>query len=117
MQLETRSVSFLGALNQNGCDINSDVAIDVKTKKEFSVHVPQIFVFGINMLDVAWGFKSTEEKGIRGNKRDLLLVVRSPKNSKIKGRFLLGAEVEFKLMRVPLSKREEMRSLMLNMIF
>ncbi len=40
-------------------------------------------------------------------KRYLLLVVRSPKNSNVRGRFLLGAEVKFKLMRAPLSERED----------
>jgi hypothetical protein len=32
------------------------------------------------------------EKGIFGNK-SLLLIIRAPKNSKVKGRFLIGAQV------------------------
>ena len=90
--------------------IDTDAVIDVKTEKELTVYVPQILAFGINMPNVTWDFKSTEEKGIWGNKRDLLLVVRAPKHSKIKGRFLLGAEVEFnigKWVQIPLSKRKD----------
>jgi len=59
---------------------------------------------------VSWDFKSTKEKGIWGNKRDLLLIVRAPKNSKVKARFLLGAKVEInigKLIKVPLTKRQD----------
>jgi hypothetical protein len=66
-----------------------------------------MFAFGINRSNVAWDFTSTEGKGIWGNNRDLLLVVRSPKDSVICGRFLLGADVEFKVMKVPVSKRED----------
>jgi len=102
-----RKVSFSPGLNVRLGVIDTDAAIDAKTEKELTVYVPQIFAFGINMPNVAWDFKSTEEKGIWGNKRDLLLVVRSPKNNKIKGRFQLGAEVEYKLMKIPLSKRED----------
>jgi len=100
-----RKVSFTPGLKLSLGVIDADVPIDIKTEKELTVYVPQIFAFGINMPNVAWDFKSTEEKGIWGNKRDLLLVVRSPKNSNVRGRFQLGAEVEFKLMKIPLSKR------------
>ncbi|MBU7028480.1 MAG: hypothetical protein HXS48_16220 [Theionarchaea archaeon] len=105
-----REVSFNPRLNVRLGVIDTDAAIDVKTEKELTVYVPQIFAFGINRPNVAWDFKSTEEKGIWGNKRDLLLIVRARKNSKIKGRFLLGAEVEFnvgKWISIPLSKRKD----------
>jgi hypothetical protein len=72
-----------------------------------TVYIPQMFAFGINRSNVAWDFTSIEGKGIWGNKRDLLLVVRSPKDSVVCGRFLLGADVEFKVMKVPVSKRED----------
>ena len=42
--------------------------------------------------------------------KSLFLVVRAPKNSKIKGRFLLGAEIEFnvgKWLRIALSRRKD----------
>ena len=102
-----RKVSFNPGLKLSLGVVDVDPGIDVGTEKDVTVYEPEIIAFGINMPTVAWDFKSTEEKGIWGNKRDLLLVVKSPKNSRIRGRFILGAEVEFKLMRVPVSKRRD----------
>jgi len=102
-----RKVSLSPGLKVSLGVLGTDTALNVRTEKEFTVYVPQIFAFGINTPNVVWDFKSTEERGIWGNKRDLLLVVRSPKNSNLKSKFLLGAEVEFKLMNIPLSKRED----------
>jgi hypothetical protein len=81
-------------------------------KTEFVFYEPQIFGYGIRRSNVGWNFRSTEEKGIWGNKKDLILIIRAPKNSKVKGKFLLGAEAEFKtkkLFRLPFarSQREE----------
>lgn len=84
--------------------------IDIETEKEFIIHEPQIFAYGIGRSKVAWHFRTTKEKGIWGNKGGLLLIVKAQKNSKIKGRFLLGAEVGFnigKWIPIPLSKRED----------
>ena len=81
---------------------------DITTKKELIVYEPQIFAYGIKTSSVSWDFESTEEKGIWGNKRNLFLIVKAPKNSRIKGRFLLGADVEFDIMKgvpIHLSKR------------
>ena len=83
---------------------------DVKTQQSFIAYEPQIFAFGIRRSSMSWNFKTTKEKGIWGNKKDLLLIVRAPKNSKIKGRFLLAAEVKFNIGRwipIPLSKRKD----------
>ena len=87
--------------------LDAGVTTGVETEKDVTVYVPQMFAFGINRSNVAWDFTSIEGKGIWGNKRDLLLVVRSPKDSVLCGRFLLGAEVEFKVLKVPVSKRED----------
>jgi len=90
--------------------------VDTKTKfgvsesKEFVAYEPQIFAYGIRRPSIAWDFKNTKEKGIWGNKRDLLLLVRTPKESKVKGRFILGAEVEVYIDRwipIPLAKRKD----------
>ncbi len=84
--------------------------IEVSTEKEFLIYEAQIFAFGIKRPSVAWDFKSTAEKGVWGNKRDLLLIVKTPKGSTVKGSFLLGAEVEVnvgKWIRIPLSKRKD----------
>ena len=80
----------------------------VSESSEFVVYEPQIFAYGIRRPSVSWDFKSTREKGIWGNK-NLLLIVRAPKNSKVKGRFVLGAEVEYigKLIRIPIAKRKD----------
>jgi hypothetical protein len=82
---------------------------DVK-QKELVVYEPQIFAYGIRRPNVSWDFKSTKGKGIWGNKRDLILIVKTPNDSIIKGRFLLGAEVEVnigKLIKIPMVKRQD----------
>lgn len=108
-----REINFGPELKFNLGVVNADMKlIDVKTQKDLVIYEPQIFAFGIRRSSVAWDFKSTKEKGIWGNKRNLLLIVRAPKNSKLKGRFLLGAEVEAdmvigKLIQIPLTKRKD----------
>jgi hypothetical protein len=84
--------------------------VDVKTQKELVIYEPQIFAHGIGRSKVSWDFRSTKEKGIWGNKCGLLLTIRTPKNSKVKGRFLLAGEVEFnigKWIPIALSKRAD----------
>jgi hypothetical protein len=106
-----REVNFGPELKFNFGVVNADMKlIDVKTRKELVIYEPQIFAYGIRRPSVAWDFKSTQEKGIWGNKRYLLLIVRAPKNSKVRGRFLLGAEVEVnigKLIKISLTKRKD----------
>ena len=88
----------------------------VKVKK-YIIYEPQITSFGINKSTLAWNFSRTKEKGIQGDKL-VLVVIKAPKDSKVKGRFLLGGEVSSHLsnwMPIPVSKRE-MRLLMSNMI-
>lgn len=94
--------------------VNAGIESGSGESSDFVVYEPQIFAFGIRRSNVAWDFKSTKEKGIWGNKTDLIQVVHAPKNSKVKGRFLLGAEVEVVIgkqrpIRVPLSKRRDDR--------
>ena len=106
-----RNVSVGADLKVNLGVVNANVSHS-SANKEFAVYEPEIFAYGIRRSNISWDFRSTNEKGIWGNKKDLLLVIRAPKNSKVKGRFLLGAEVEFnkgKLIRLPLarSQREE----------
>ena len=84
--------------------------VDIRTQKKYIVYEPQIFAGGFHRSNVSWNFKRTAEKEIVGNKRNLLLIVRTPKYSKVKGRFLLGAEVEFnigKWIPIPLHKRKD----------
>jgi len=79
-------------------------------QKELLIYEPQIFAFGIRRPVVAWNFKSTAEKGVWGNKRNLFLVVKTPRKSKVKGRFIFGAEIEInigKLIRIAYNKRKE----------
>jgi hypothetical protein len=84
--------------------------VEVGTQKELVAYKPQMFAYGVNTPKAIWDFESTEEKGIWGNRRDLLLIVKAPRNSKVKGRFLLGAEAGFNLGKwipIPLSKRKD----------
>jgi hypothetical protein len=77
---------------------------------EFIVYEPEITSFGLRREKVIWEFKKTREKEIRGNK-ELLLVIKTPKNSSVYGNFFIGAEVASRLSRwLPVSfknKEEE----------
>ena len=106
-----RVVNLESGLKLNLDAVNAGIESGSGESSDFVVYEPQIFAFGIRRSNVAWDFKSTKEKGIWGNKTDLIQVVHAPKNSKVKGRFLLGAEVEVVIgkqrpIRVPLSKRK-----------
>ena len=84
--------------------------VDVSKREEFVVYEPEIFSFGLRRSGVSWDFKRTKSKEILGDKSDLFLLIRVPKNSKIKGRFLLGAEVECnigKWVKITLAKKED----------
>lgn len=100
-----REISFSPELKFSIGSVDVDAKlIDVTTQKEYIVYEPQIIAFGINTLKAIWDFKSTKEKGVWGNKRDLLLIVRAPKQSRIKGRFILAAEVKSPLTKwLPIS--------------
>lgn len=93
-----REVNFAPGLKFNFGVVNADMKlIDVKTQKEFIVYEPQITAYDINTSKPKWDFESTEEKEMRGNKKDLVLIVKAPKNSKVKGRFLFNAEIKCKI--------------------
>jgi hypothetical protein len=81
----------------------------VNTQKEFFLYEPQIFSFGFRRTNVSWDFRSTMEKGIWGDKRNLLLIVMVPQNSQLKGRFKVSAQVEIQRtpLRLSFSKRED----------
>lgn len=79
------------------------------TKQSFIVYEPQIYASGFRRPEMAWNFKATKEKGIWGDKSDLLLVVRVPKDNKLRGRFKLGAEVKLRNRLIPLSRRRDDR--------
>lgn len=98
------------ALKFNLGFLDASVNLTDIEQKELIVYEPQIFAYGINRPNLSWDFKSTKEKGVWGNKKDLLLIVRTPKDSIVKGRFLLGAEVEVdigRLIKIPLTKRQD----------
>lgn len=82
----------------------------VKEEREFVVYRPQIFAFGLGTPNPAWDFQSTKERGIWGNMRDLLLVIRTRKGTKVKAKFIIAAEVELCLLgwlRVPVVTRRD----------
>jgi hypothetical protein len=89
--------------------VDAGIAGGVTQSMEYVIYEPQVTSSGISKSTVAWDFKKTKEKGILGDKI-VLLVVRGPKDSRVKGRFLLGAEVSSKLSKwvpIPLSKRKD----------
>ena len=79
------------------------------TKQSFIAYEQQIYASGFRRPEMAWHFKATEEKGIWGDKKDLLAIVRAPKDNKLKGKFILGAEVKLKNRLIPLSRRRNDR--------
>lgn len=90
-----RETNFSLGLPFNFGLVKVDPRLNWVAQREYIFYEPEISAFGIMRSNVAWDFKSTEQRGIWGNKKDLLLIIRAPKNSKIKGKFKLGAEVEF----------------------
>ena len=89
--------------------VETGMKTGVSESSEFVVYEPQIFAYGVRRSSVSWDFKSTKEKGIWGNKY-LLLIVRAPKDSRVMGKFLLGAEVETYIgnwITIPLAKRKD----------
>lgn len=89
--------------------VDTGIKYEVSESNEFIVYEPQIITYGIRRPHAIWDFKSTKEKGIWGNK-DLFLIVRAPKNSMLKGRFLLGAEVKPYIgdwLPIPFAKRKD----------
>lgn len=106
-----KDISLSPELKLGLAAVETDMKVGkIDTHKEFIIYEPQIFAFGLRGPSIAWEFKSTSEKGIWGNKRNLLLVVRTPKKSRIKGRFIFGAEVEVnvgKLIRIAYRKKKD----------
>ncbi|MGD8506577.1 MAG: hypothetical protein PVF15_07945 [Candidatus Bathyarchaeota archaeon] len=106
-----REISFTPRLKFNIGPVDVDAKpIDATTQKKYTIYEPQMFAFGVNTSKAMWDFKSTEEKGIWGNKRDLLLIARTPKESNVKGRFILAAEVKShlaKLIPVPIARKKD----------
>jgi hypothetical protein len=110
-----REIDFTSELKLLAGIVN--VGTEISQSKEFIIYEPQINGFGINRSSTGWNFDKTKEKGIWGD-RIVLLVVRAPKNSKVRARFLLGAEVSSHLSKwipIPVTKKRT-KLLMLNLI-
>ena len=89
--------------------VEAGVGGSANNEEGYIVYQPQITGYGINTSMVAWDFKSTREKTALGDK-EVQLVIQSPKGAKVKGRFLLGAEVSSsasKWHRVPAPIRKD----------
>jgi hypothetical protein len=89
-------------------DISEKQTIEEMT--EYIVYQPMITSFGLGSSTVAWDFNKVDDKGLYGD-RVLLLIIRVQKNAKVKGRFLLGAEVSSSLskkwIRIPFRRRTD----------
>lgn len=78
------------------------------SQKEFLIYEPEIYASGLRTSNVAWTFNATTEKGLWGNKRNLLLIIKTPKNSRVKGTFLLSGEVDTEnILKIPLKTRKD----------
>jgi hypothetical protein len=75
---------FGAGLKLNLGIVSADVNFAKGNKaKEFVIYEPQVFAFGIGRSNAGWNFESSEERGIWGNKKNLILIIKSPKNSNI----------------------------------
>jgi len=88
--------------------INNEEKIEHTNSKEYIRYEPEITAFGYQTSSVAWNFKSTSSKDISGNKRNLVIVVQTPKNSSIKGKFLVGAEIKTNNIFIPLKRIDDL---------
>jgi hypothetical protein len=89
--------------------LEAGISGNVDKSEEYILYEPEIISFGLNTSKVAWDFKSTKERAVSGDKK-LQLVIQTPKGTKVKGKFLLGAEVSSSVSRwlpVPVSKRKD----------
>jgi hypothetical protein len=105
-----REFNFEPDLSFNSSIIKANPKFGFRTKKNYIAYKPQIYSYGIRTPDVCWDFKSTEQCGVWGNNKDLLLKIQTPKGSRIKGKFFLGAEIEYnagKLIRIPIAMRKK----------
>jgi hypothetical protein len=68
----------------------------VTSVKKWISYEPQLFSFGYRTSNIAWQFRETREKDIRGDIRDLMLIIQAPQESHVKWEFKLSAEVSFR---------------------
>lgn len=89
--------------------VEAGVSGSIDKTEEYILYEPQITSFGLTTSKVAWDFKSTKERAVLGDKK-LQLVIQTPKGTKVKGKFLLGAEVSSSVSKwfpVPVSRRKD----------
>jgi hypothetical protein len=89
--------------------IEAGIGGSANKDEEYVIYQPQITGYGLDTTKVAWDFKSTQEKAVMGNKK-VQLVIQTPKDTKVKGKFILGAEVSSstsRWRRVPVSIRKD----------
>jgi hypothetical protein len=89
--------------------IEAGIGGSANKDEEYVVYQPQIIGYGLNTSSVAWDFKSTQEKAVLGDK-EVHLIIQTPRGTKVKGRFVLGAEVSSsasKWHRVPASIKKD----------
>jgi hypothetical protein len=77
----------------SGVDTNASL-FSLSAQREYTSYVPQIFAFGFRTPRVVWDFKSTMQKGLWGDKRNLLLIVTTLRDSKLQGQFKVSAQVD-----------------------
>jgi len=105
-----REVSLTFGIGFTLIPIQIGPKLDVRRDEKFVVYEPAIFSSGLRSSSASWDFKSTRSEEISGDQSDLLLIVRTAKNSKIEGRFLLSAKGECNIIKwfpIPFHKKED----------
>lgn len=101
-------MAFSSNFKINPSILNIEEGLKITDSKEYAHYEPEITAFGIRTSNVAWDFKATSRKYINGNIRKLMIIVQTQKNSNIKGRFLIGAEIKTNNIFVPLKRIDDL---------
>jgi len=86
--------------------VGSVKLFEITSNKKYSEKEPQLFSFGVRTSDIAWQLRSTHEKEIYGDIRDLMFIVQIEKGKLLKAKINVSAEVETNSKIFKLSKRD-----------
>ena len=100
----TKEISLKPNFKFDISSINAEIGKTTANKQEYIYYEAEMFAFGINSSKIAWDFNCTANKRILGNKRNMFMVVKVPKDSKLIAKFTLSVEVEMEgcLMKIPM---------------
>lgn len=81
------------------------------TTSDYVVYQPRLYYSGLRESIFSWNFKSTESNEIAGAINGLLAIIRTPKNTRLKGKFNIKAKAEIMKFTFNLKRRKEAENL------